>query len=85
MKIDLTQPNPTIDAADLAGTLEIAPSQVQELMREGAITSLFETGVDAHAGTHRLTFWYGDIKVRFTSDESGTVLKSSRIKAKRTL
>jgi hypothetical protein len=83
MKIDLTQPNPTIDAADLGKLLDIPAAQVITLMREGAITSRFETGIDADAGTHRLTFWYGDMRVRFTCDDSGVVLKSSRNTAKR--
>ena len=83
MKIDLTQPNPTIDAADLGKLLDIPAAQVITLMREGAITSRFETGIDADAGTHRLTFWYGDLRVRFTCDDNGVVLKSSRNTAKR--
>ncbi|MGC1496555.1 MAG: DUF6522 family protein [Sulfitobacter sp.] len=83
MKIDLTQPNPTIDAADLAKALELNAPDVKSLMRDGQITSQFETGIDENAGSHRLTFWYGDIKVRFTCDEYGLVVKTSRIKAKR--
>lgn len=83
MKIDLSQPSPTIDAEDLAKMLDIAPVEVVALMRDGAITSRLETGVDEHAGTHRLTFWYGDVKVRFTCDDTGEVLKTSRVAAKR--
>jgi hypothetical protein len=85
VNIDLSNPNPTIDAADLAKLLDIPAPQVITLMREGAITSRFETGVDADAGTHRLTFWYGDMRVRFTCDDSGAVLKTSRNTAKRSL
>lgn len=83
MKIDLTQDMPTIDAKDLAPSLDLDPAQIQDLMRSGAITSRFETGIDEHAGTQRLTFWYDDIKVRFTCDAEGLVLKTSRVKAKR--
>jgi hypothetical protein len=83
MNIDLTQPNPTIDAADLGELLGIPASQVITHMREGAITSRFETGIGDDAGTHRLTFWYGDMRLRFTCDDSGVVLKTSRNTAKR--
>ena len=82
MKIDLTQPNPTVDAADLAGLLDIEPAEVIELMRVGKITSRFETGIDEDAGSHRLTFWFGGIRVRLTCDATGTVVKTSRVKAK---
>ncbi len=85
MKIDLTQDQPTIDATDLANQLDLEPAQVIELMRDGEITSRFETGVEEDAGTHRLTFWYRDLRVRFTCDAHGTVLKTARIKAKRSL
>tara|TARA_R110002074_G_scaffold127564_9_gene266860 strand:- start:1734 stop:1991 length:258 start_codon:yes stop_codon:yes gene_type:complete len=83
MKIDLTSSNPTIDAADLAKALDLEPADVAALMRAGAITSRLETGVDEDAGSHRLTFWHGDIKVRFTCAADGTVVKTSRIKSKR--
>ena len=84
MKIDLTQPNPTIDAADLGKLLDIPPAQIITLMRSGAITSRFETGIEEDAATHRLTFWHNDMRVRFTCDNNGNVLKTSRNTAKRT-
>ena len=83
MKIDLTEQSPSVDAADLGPLLDIPAADVLALMRDGAITSRFETGVDADAGTHRLTFWYGDLRLRFTCDEQGHVLKTSRNTAKR--
>lgn len=83
MKIDLTQSSPTIDAVDLAKAFDLDPATVMALMREGDITSRFETGLDEDAGTHRLTFWYGDIRVRYTCDATGTVLKTSRTRAER--
>ena len=84
MKIDLTRPTPTIDAKDLGEVLDLDPAKVLGLMRDGAITSRFETGVDEDEGAYRFTFWYDDIQVRFTCDATGTVFKTSRIKAKRT-
>ena len=85
MKIDLTQDNPTIDAIDLAKALDLDPAQVIDLMRDGSITSIYETGADEDAGSHRLTFWYNDVRVRFTCDADGEVVKTSRITAKRTV
>ena len=52
---------------------------VLEHMREGKITSRLETGIDEHAGTHRLTFWHQGVRVRFTCDSTGEVLKTSRV------
>lgn len=78
MKIDLSQNEPVIEATDLAKYLDLTPEAVKDLMRAGAITSLFETGVDEHAGSHRLTFTYRTIRVRFTCDSEGNVLKTAR-------
>ncbi|WP_298863975.1 DUF6522 family protein [uncultured Sulfitobacter sp.] len=83
MKIDLTKENPTIDAHDLGEVLGLRAAEVIEEMRSGAITSTFETGVDEDTRTHRLTFWHGDLRVRFTCDTTGTVVKTSRNTAKR--
>jgi hypothetical protein len=80
MKIDLSQAEPVIDATDLAKTFDLAPEQVKTFMRAGDITSRFETGVGEDEGTHRLTFWYAQTKVRFTCDAEGNVLKISRVK-----
>lgn len=79
MKIDLSRPEPVIDAADLARALDLSPEQVRTFMRNSDITSRFETGIDEDAGTHRLTFWYKQTRVRFTCDMEGNVLKTSRI------
>lgn len=83
MKIDLTQQSPMIDASDLGALLDIPAADVLTLMRGGAITSRFETGVDEHAGTHRLTFWYDGLRLRLTCDAQGQVIKTSRNTAKR--
>ncbi|MBU2981246.1 hypothetical protein KO498_05415 [Lentibacter algarum] len=80
MKIDMHPSNPTIDASDLAEAFETTPEQVQALMRDGSMTSRFETGVGEDTGTHRLTFWYGGKRVRYTCDAEGLVLKRSRVK-----
>jgi hypothetical protein len=83
MKIDLSQPEPIVDATDLARVFDLSPERVKELMRAGEITSRFETGVGEDAGTHRLTFWHDQTKVRFTCDAAGNVLKTARVKTSR--
>ena len=83
MKINLNNSKPVVDAADLARAFDLSPEQVKEFMRAGDITSRFETGVGDDAGTHRLTFWYTQTKVRFTCDADGNVLKTVRIHAAR--
>jgi hypothetical protein len=83
MKIDMKQANPTIDAVDLGNLLSIAPAEVVALMRAGEITSRFETGADEHAGTHRLTFWYRNTRVRITCDDDGNVTKTTRTNSPR--
>lgn len=83
MKIDLSNPEPVVDATDLARVFDLAPLQVKDFMRAGAITSRFETGVGPDAGTHRLTFWHNKTQVRFTCDADGNVLKTARVKGAR--
>jgi hypothetical protein len=80
MKIDLSQSQPLVDAADLARVFDLTPEEIKGFMRNGDITSRFETGVGDDTGTHRLTFWHNQTKVRFTCDADGNVLKTSRIK-----
>jgi hypothetical protein len=83
MKIDLTNASPLIDAADLAEVFGLDANSVKTLMKDGAITSRYEVGTGEDAGSHRLTFWHDDTRVRFTCDATGTVLKTSRIKGER--
>jgi hypothetical protein len=64
-------------------TLELGPVAILALMRDGAIASRFESGIDEDAGSHRPTFWYDGIRVRFTCDATGTVVKTSRVTARR--
>ena len=80
MKLEPGENGFIIDVNDLAPLLEIAPDEVQALMRDNKILTQSETGIDEHAGTHRLTFRYGGISVRLTVDEDGHVLKRRKTK-----
>lgn len=68
----------TVDAADLGPLLGLAPAEVPEKMRNGEITSRFESGIDDDAGRFRLTFYYDEKRIRLTCDADGTVLSTSR-------
>jgi hypothetical protein len=70
-----------IDAADLGRLLELEPDAVQDLMRRGAITSVFERGEGEDEGRFRLTFTHGARRVRLIVDAVGEVLQRSRTSA----
>ena len=69
----------SIDAGLLATLLGVAPSEVQGLMRAGAITSICERGEGEHDGLHRLTFFYRGRRVRLEVDGAGRGLRRSKV------
>lgn len=79
MRVDVNHGKICIDASLLAPLLDLAPQQITELMRDGAITSMSERGVDADAGTLRLTFRYRSRRARVTIDATGKVLRRSGV------
>lgn len=70
-----------VDAGMLADAFGLSPRAVPALMREGKITSRCETGVDADAGTFRLTFFHAGRACRFTVDGAGAILKRTSFDA----
>jgi len=68
-----------IDAAIIADGLSIAPDHVQAEMRSGGITSTCERGVDADAGTFRLSFKAGNRRLRLIVDAGGEVIRRSTL------
>lgn len=68
-----------VDATIVAEGLGIDPSRVQELMREGKITSLCERGIDEDHGRYRLTFFLENRRFRLLVDETGNVVQRSSI------
>jgi hypothetical protein len=81
MKVDIGPEGHIVTAEDLGPLLRLDPALVQSLMKSGAITSQFEKGADADEGLFRMTFWYGQVRVRLTYAEDGTVLSHSRNKS----
>ncbi len=62
----------------LAEAFQMTEDRVREAMRDGTMTSICETGVDADAGRWRLTFRHANRACRYTLDEAGTILSTSR-------
>ncbi|MDF1609320.1 DUF6522 family protein [Hoeflea sp. YIM 152468] len=73
MKIEFEDGGIVIDAAIVGPLLNVAPAEVPRLMREGAITSLSEAGIDEHAGEHRLSFFYQGRRLRLQVAASGEI------------
>ncbi|MDN5785614.1 DUF6522 family protein [Pseudorhodobacter sp.] len=66
-----------VDAEVLAKAFGLSAAEVPELMRNGAITSRCEAGVDADEGRWRLTFYHAARAHRLTVDEKGNILRQS--------
>ncbi len=63
-----------IDAALLADAFGLSQEEIKVRMRDGAITSRCETGVDEDSGRWRLTFHHGGRACRFIVDAGGHIL-----------
>ena len=68
-----------IDATIIAEAFGIAPERLMELVRQGEVTSLSERGIAEDAGSHRLTFFCGNRRLRIVANESGDVVQRSVI------
>jgi hypothetical protein len=68
-----------VDAATIADGLEIEASSLQQRMRDGALTSRCERGIDRDEGRYRLTFSTEQRCLRLVVDEAGNVLQRSTI------
>jgi hypothetical protein len=79
MQIDIADGEILIDAAVLGELLDVKPEEVPDLLRDHAITSLCERGVDAHQGEFRLSFFYRNRRARLSLDSSGRILRRSVI------
>lgn len=66
-----------VDAELIEQLLGVPAARVPILMREGAITSVCERGIDDHEGEFRLTFFYRNRRARLSADLTGRVLRRS--------
>jgi hypothetical protein len=67
-----------VSATLLAEAFGMHEGQIRQAMRDGSLTSICEAGLDADAGRWRLTFRHAGRACRFTVDEAGTILSTSR-------
>lgn len=65
----------TIPASLLTEAFGLTEAEVRDAMRAGVLTSRCEAGLDADAGTWRLTFLFRGWTLRLTVDDGGKVLK----------
>jgi hypothetical protein len=68
-----------VDAWVVARGLGLDVASLQEFMREGKITNLCERGVENDLGLHRLTFFYGNRRLRLVVGQAGNVIWQSTI------
>ncbi len=68
-----------VDSELVEELLGVPAARVPTLMREGAITSVCELGIDDHEGEFRLTFFYRNRRARLSADLNGRVLRRSVI------
>ena len=73
-QIEHSDTGPVVDVSLIANAFDLDPTEIQNLMRTGKITSRCERGVGKDAGRWRLTFWYAQRVLRLTVDENGAIL-----------
>jgi hypothetical protein len=77
MQVEISDTTVLVDATLLVDLLDVLPVNVPALMREHAITSVCERGIDTHQGEFRLSFFYRNRRARLSVDGSGHVLRRS--------
>jgi hypothetical protein len=77
MQVEIDDKTVLVDATLLGELLDVLPVNVPALMREHAITSVCERGIDTHEGEFRLSFFYRNRRARLSVDGSGQVLRRS--------
>ncbi len=66
-----------VDAIVVAQGMGLELPEVQRLMREGAITSTCERGIDDDAGRYRIAFLYKNRRLSLIVDETGQIIRRS--------
>lgn len=67
-----------VPATLLAKAFGVTKDLIRQAMRDGSLASRCEAGVGSDAGHWRLTFRHAGRACRFTVDEAGTILSTSR-------
>jgi hypothetical protein len=71
-----------VPASLLAKAFGLTEDEVRKAMRDGALRSVCEAGVGSDAGRWRLTFRHANRARRYTVDQAGTILSTSRFPAR---
>lgn len=79
MQVEIADGAFCVDAAVLGPLLNLAPADIPGLMKNGAITSRCEQGIDEDAGRFRFTFFFDNRRARIVLDASGNILRTSVI------
>ena len=77
-QVELDGSDFVVSAALLAQAFKVTEDGIRQALRDGSLTSICEAGVNADAGPWRLTFRHAGRACRFTVDEAGTILSTSR-------
>ena len=77
--IELVDDEVQIDAEVLTRSFRMSSDELKQGMRDGSITSRFETGEGEDAGRIRLTFFSANCRVRVTADDSGNVISCNTV------
>ncbi|SEO06963.1 hypothetical protein SAMN04488103_11186 [Gemmobacter aquatilis] len=67
-----------VSAPLLVQAFKVTEDGIRQAIRDCSLTSICEAGVDADARRWRLTFRHAGRACRFTVDEAGTILSTSR-------
>ncbi|MCZ4353849.1 DUF6522 family protein [Roseovarius aestuarii] len=78
-QIDIGPDQTRIDAGIVAKALKMTPQALQLAMRDGVVTSQFETGTGDDAGRIRLTFYSPNRRARITADTNGAILSCTAV------
>lgn len=68
-----------VDAAIVGKGLKIEASLVQPLIRSGKITCRHEVGEGDDAGRFRLSFFFGNRRLRLIVNETGSIIQQSAV------
>jgi hypothetical protein len=77
--IEFSEGTFVVDAGLLGELLGVPASRAPILMREGAITSVCERGVDDNEGEFRFSFFYRNRRARLSIDPTGCIIRRSVI------
>lgn len=77
--IEFDDEGPVVDAGLIGDLLGIQADQVPHHIRQGAITTLCEAGIDEHDGEFRLSFFHGNRRAQIEIDNQGQVSKRTVI------